>query len=219
MHTMSVRAAARRTALAAAIASTALVGIPSSSPAALAPGETRPAATATLSGPEAHPHRVVRQIEHRSAVRAKRHAELVAERRAERRAELAERRAERGERRAAQAAQSRGDQILSLAANEAGDPYVWGGAGPSSFDCSGFTQYVFAQVGVSLPHSSSAQAGVATRVTDPQPGDLVFFGGSGGVYHVAIYAGDGQIWHAPRSGDVVKLEPMWTTSGVFYGRV
>ncbi len=215
MHTMSVRAAARRTALAAAIASTALVGIPSSSPAAQAPGETPPAATATLSGPEAHPHRVVREIEHRSAVRAERHAKLVAERRAER----AERRAERAERRAAQAAQSRGDQILSLVANEAGDPYVWGAAGPSSFDCSGLTQYVFAQVGVSLPHSSSAQAAVATRVTDPQPGDLVFFGGSGGVYHVAIYAGDGQIWHAPRSGDVVKLEPMWTTSGVFYGRV
>ncbi len=215
MHTVSVRASARRTALAAAIAATALVGIPSSS-AAPTPEEARPeVAAASLSGPEAHPRRVIRQVEHRDAVLAKRHAELVAERRAER----AERRAERAERRAAQAALSQGDQVIDLASNEAGDPYVWGAAGPSSFDCSGLTQYVFAQVGVSLPHSSSAQAGMATPVSDPQVGDLVFFSGSGGVYHVAIYAGDGQIWHAPRPGEVVKLEPMWTTSGVSYGRV
>jgi len=118
----------------------------------------------------------------------------------------------------AQAAQTRGDQILSLASNEAGDPYVYGAAGPDAFDCSGFTQYVFAQLGISLPHSSSAQVASTQQVSDPQAGDLVFFTGSGGVYHVAIYAGDGMVWHAPRSGAVVSLEPIWTSS-VFYGRV
>ena len=99
-----------------------------------------------------------------------------------------------------------------------GTPYVYGGEDPSGFDCSGFTQYVFAQVGISLPHSSSAQSAMVEPVTDPQLGDLVFFTGSGGVYHVAIYAGDNTVWHSPRSGDVVSQVPIWTSS-VFYGRV
>ena len=91
------------------------------------------------------------------------------------------------------ALESRGDQVVSLASREAGDPYVYGAAGPDAFDCSGFTQYVYAQLGISLPHSSAAQVGYTVQVSDPQPGDLVFFTGSGGVYHVAIYAGDGMI--------------------------
>jgi peptidoglycan DL-endopeptidase CwlO len=203
MHTMSVRAAARRTALAAtvaALATTPLVA-PAPATAAPAPATTYVDTPAVAAAPSAHPRRVERQ------------AELRAQREAERRAEL------RAEREAAQEAASRGEQVLQLASNEAGDPYVYGAAGPSSFDCSGFTQYVFAQVGVSLPHSSSAQAAMAQPVSDPQPGDLVFFADGGGVYHVAIYAGDGMIWHAPHTGDVVSLEPMWTTSGVSYGRV
>jgi peptidoglycan DL-endopeptidase CwlO len=207
MHTMSVRAAARRTALAAtvaALATTPLVA-PAPATAAPAPATTYVDTPAVAAAPSAHPRRVERQ------------AELRAQREAERRAEL---RAEReAAQEAAQEAASRGEQVLQLASNEAGDPYVYGAAGPSSFDCSGFTQYVFAQVGVSLPHSSSAQAAMAQPVSDPQPGDLVFFADGGGVYHVAIYAGDGMIWHAPHTGDVVSLEPMWTTSGVSYGRV
>ena len=111
-----------------------------------------------------------------------------------------------------------GDQVIALASQEAGDPYVYGAAGPDAFDCSGFTQYVFAQVGISLPHSSSAQAGIARPVSDPVPGDLVFFTGSGGVYHVGIYAGDNTVWHSPNSGSVVSQEPIWSSS-VFYGRV
>lgn len=111
-----------------------------------------------------------------------------------------------------------GERIIDLASREAGDPYVYGAAGPDAFDCSGFTQYVFAQVGISLPHSSSAQAAMVEPVSDPQVGDLVFFTGSGGVYHVAIYAGDNTVWHSPRSGDVVSQAPIWTSS-VFYGRV
>jgi len=210
MHTMSVRAAARRTALAATVAALATTPLVAPAPVtatpvpAVAPVDAQaatPAATSAVQGaPAAHPRRVERR------------SELREQRKAERRAEL------RAEREAAQAAESRGEQVLQLASNEAGDPYVYGAAGPSSFDCSGLTQYVFAQVGVTLPHSSSAQAGVAEPVSDPQPGDLVFFSDGGGVYHVAIYAGDGMIWHAPRTGEVVSLEPIWTSS-VFYGRV
>lgn len=202
MHTMSVRARARRTALAAMVAALTTTSIVDSAPA---PAVPTPAERTAESGvapglPRAHPHRVERQ------------AELRAEREAERRAER------RAEREAAEAAEGRGEQIVALASNEAGDPYAWGAAGPDAFDCSGFTQYVFAQVGIALPHSSSAQAAMAQPVSDPQPGDLVFFTGSGGVYHVAIYAGDGYVWHSPRSGDVVHKAQIWTSS-VFYGRV
>jgi cell wall-associated NlpC family hydrolase len=212
MHTMSVRAAARRTALAAArrtalaptvaaLAATSIVA-PTIAPASAmpVPSGVHLEAPAVLDTPRAHPRRVARQAE----LRQQREAELRAQRREERKAE--------------QAAQSRGDQIIAVASQEAGDPYVYGAAGPDSFDCSGFTQYVFAQLGISLPHSSSAQAGMVQQVSDPQLGDLVFFTGSGGVYHVAIYAGDGTVWHAPSSGEVVSLEPIWTSS-VFYGRV
>jgi cell wall-associated NlpC family hydrolase len=205
MHTMSVRALARRTALAATAAALATTPIVAPTPAsAVAAPIDRKVDAAAPGLPRAHPHRVARQTELREEREAERRAELRADRRAEREA--------------AQAAQTRGDEIIALASNEAGDPYVYGAAGPDAFDCSGFTQYVFAQVGISLPHSSSAQAGMAQPVSDPQPGDLVFFTGSGGVYHVAIYAGNGQIWHSPHPGAVVSLEPIWTSS-VFYGRV
>jgi cell wall-associated NlpC family hydrolase len=85
--------------------------------------------------------------------------------------------------------------------------YVWGGASPSGFDCSGLVTYVFAQVGVSLPHSSYALYGVGSPVSRDQlqPGDLVFFDGLG---HVGIYIGGGQFIHAPHTGDVVKISSL-----------
>ena len=88
-----------------------------------------------------------------------------------------------------------------------GVPYVWGGASPSGFDCSGLTMYVYAQVGVSLPHSSYAQYGMGVAVSQSQlqPGDLVFFYGLG---HVGIYIGGGQYIHAPHTGDVVKISSL-----------
>ena len=123
------------------------------------------------------------------------------------------------EREAAQAAQTLGDQIISLASQEAGDPYVYGAAGPDAFDCSGFTQYVFAQVGISLPHSSSAQAGIAQPVSDPVPGDLVFFTGSRRrLPRGASTPATARCGTHPHSGAVVSQEPIWTSS-VFYGRV
>jgi cell wall-associated NlpC family hydrolase len=85
-----------------------------------------------------------------------------------------------------------------------GVPYVWGGASPSGFDCSGFTMYVYAQVGVSLPHNAAAQYGMGSPVSmgQLQAGDLVFFYGLG---HVGIYIGGGQFIHSPHTGDVVKI--------------
>lgn len=97
--------------------------------------------------------------------------------------------------------------VVAIAMQYLGVPYVWGGASPSGFDCSGFIQYVFNQVGVSLPHHAASQYGYGTPVAlnDLQPGDLVFFDGLG---HAGIYIGGGQFIHAPHTGDVVKISSM-----------
>ncbi|MEY4130091.1 MAG: hypothetical protein RLZZ31_215 [Actinomycetota bacterium] len=102
-----------------------------------------------------------------------------------------------------------------------GSPYVWAAAGPSAFDCSGFTQWAFAQAGVRLPHFSGAQYAMTARISRSQlqPGDLVFWGG-GGSSHVAIYIGGNQLLHAFGSGgvDVTALDGWWMPpSG--YGRL
>lgn len=110
--------------------------------------------------------------------------------------------------------------VLSIAAAQSGDRYAYGGNGPDSFDCSGFTQYVFGKVGISLPHSSGAQRSMARRVSSPQPGDLVFVhnGGGGSVSHVAIYAGNGYWYEASNPSRPVGKHRAWT-SNVSYGRV
>jgi peptidoglycan DL-endopeptidase CwlO len=94
--------------------------------------------------------------------------------------------------------------VVGIAMRYLGTPYVWGGASPAGFDCSGFVMYVYSQVGVSLPHSSYAQYGYGSAVSsgDLQAGDLVFFDGLG---HVGIYIGGGQFIHSPHTGDVVKI--------------
>jgi peptidoglycan DL-endopeptidase CwlO len=110
--------------------------------------------------------------------------------------------------------------VLSIAAAQSGDRYVHGGSGPDSFDCSGFTQYVFGKVGISLPHSSGAQRSMARRISSPQPGDLVFVhnGGGGSVSHVAIYAGNGYWYEASNPSTGVGKHRAWS-SNVSYGRV
>jgi len=97
-------------------------------------------------------------------------------------------------------------EVVSIAKSKLGAPYVWGAAGPDTFDCSGFTMWVYARVGVSLPHSSRAQINVGQRVSRANlaPGDLVFFGTSV-IHHVGIYVGGGMYIHAPHTGDVVKI--------------
>ena len=94
--------------------------------------------------------------------------------------------------------------VVGVAMQYLGTPYVYGGASPSGFDCSGFIMYVYAQVGVSLPHNAAAQYGYGTPVdrSQLQPGDLVFFNGLG---HAGIYVGGGSFIHSPHTGDVVKI--------------
>jgi peptidoglycan DL-endopeptidase CwlO len=97
---------------------------------------------------------------------------------------------------------------VGIAMQYLGIPYKWGGASPATgFDCSGFTMYVFAQLGVSLPHHAASQYGMGTPVSkaELQPGDLVFFNGLG---HMGMYIGGGNFIHAPRTGDVVKISSL-----------
>ncbi len=106
--------------------------------------------------------------------------------------------------------------VLGVAASLVGIYYSYGGTSPSTgFDCSGFTQYVFAQVGISIPRTAEDQRRAATPVSSPQPGDLVFFGIP--AYHVGIYAGNGMMYDSPRTGKAVALRSVWS-SDVSYGR-
>ncbi len=102
---------------------------------------------------------------------------------------------------------SRYGGVVGIAMQYLGVPYVWGGASPRGFDCSGLVQYAFAQVGVSLPHSTYALWPMGTPVSRDQlqSGDLVFFNGLG---HMGIYIGNNQMIHAPHTGDVVKISSL-----------
>ncbi|WP_406543545.1 NlpC/P60 family protein [Clostridium ljungdahlii] len=102
-----------------------------------------------------------------------------------------------------------GEEVAQLAEQYQGVPYVRGGADPSGFDCSGLVQYVYSQLGISLPRTSEEQFTVGTPVDKDnlQPGDLVFFEGSS-PGHVAIYTGGGDIVAATHSGSDVKVESL-----------
>ncbi|MBA2616192.1 MAG: C40 family peptidase [Actinobacteria bacterium] len=98
--------------------------------------------------------------------------------------------------------------VVGIAMRYLGVPYRWGGASPGTgFDCSGFIMYVYAQVGVSLPHNAAMQYGYGSPVSRSElaPGDLVFFDGLG---HNGMYIGGGQFIHSPHTGDVVKISSL-----------
>ena len=97
-----------------------------------------------------------------------------------------------------------------------GQPYVYGAAGPTRFDCSGFTKYVYSRMGKYLPHSSSGQYTSSSVVHITQShravGDLIFMrSSSGSIYHVGIYAGSNRWWVAPKTGDHVKLQTLYSS--------
>ncbi|HZQ16002.1 MAG TPA: NlpC/P60 family protein [Gaiellaceae bacterium] len=98
-------------------------------------------------------------------------------------------------------------EAAQIALKYLGVPYVWGGASPAGFDCSGLVLYVYAQLGIALPHYAAAQysLGVPVPRAELQPGDLVFFDN---LDHVGIYIGGGEMVHAPQTGDVVKITPL-----------
>lgn len=109
---------------------------------------------------------------------------------------------------------------VEVALAQQGDPYRWAASGPDSFDCSGLIMFAYKAAGVSLPHSSRALRGMTERISvdELQPGDLVF--GGSPVHHVGMYIGDGQMVHAPHSGDVVRVASVYSTSKpVSFGRL
>ena len=109
------------------------------------------------------------------------------------------------------------EQILTVARKQLGDPYRAGGAGPDSFDCGGFTQFVFKRaLGMDIARTSWGQYDQVQRVKtkDALPGDLVFFF-EGGAHHVGIYLGDGQMIDAPEPGKRISVNPI---SGSWWGR-
>ena len=107
---------------------------------------------------------------------------------------------------------------VNAALSQVGKPYVWGAAGPNSYDCSGLTMWAWAHAGVSLPHSSSAQYGATSRVSqsDWQPGDLLFYGSP--IHHVGMYIGGGQMVEAPYTGASVRVVSPYRSDYVGAGR-
>lgn len=107
---------------------------------------------------------------------------------------------------------SEGGSIVSIAMRYIGTPYVYGGTTPSGFDCSGFTSYVYAQVGIDLPRTSGAQrsAGTVVSASEARPGDLVWKPG-----HIGIYAGDGMMIDSPSSGKSVSHREIWFSNPTF----
>lgn len=107
---------------------------------------------------------------------------------------------------------------LRIALNQIGDPYVYGAAGPSSFDCSGLTSYAYGHAGLRLPRTSDGQGRYVNRIhrKNMRRGDLVFFYDGGGVYHVGINLGRRHghrvIVHAPYPGKRVQRERIWTNN-------
>jgi cell wall-associated NlpC family hydrolase len=98
-----------------------------------------------------------------------------------------------------------GARAVRVARSQLGVPYVWGGASPTGFDCSGLVMWVYGRLGVDLPHNAAALygAGRPVRLSAMRPGDLVFFSGLG---HVGLYVGHGRMIHAPHSGRTVEIE-------------
>jgi cell wall-associated NlpC family hydrolase len=110
-----------------------------------------------------------------------------------------------------------GTAAVQEAGRHHGQPYVYGAAGPTRFDCSGFTLYVYGRLGKRLPHNTSAQYSAVRHIakSSKQVGDLIFIRSSNGsLGHVGIYAGNGTMWDAPKPGDVVRHRAIYSSNYV-----
>lgn len=110
-----------------------------------------------------------------------------------------------------------GSGVLAIAGRYVGVRYVYGGTTPRGFDCSGYVQYVFRQVGVKLPRTADQQMRAGRRIPRSQarPGDLVAFVSGGSAYHIGIYAGGNQMYDAPRPGKSISKRAIWSATVVF----
>jgi cell wall-associated NlpC family hydrolase len=117
-------------------------------------------------------------------------------------------------------------RIVALAHQYMGTPYVWGGRSPRGFDCSGFAEYLYGKVGISIPRTTytqwTARNGRAVKKSQLQPGDLVFFRGSdskGGLPgHVGVYIGNGKMIDAPHTGADVRIDDVFSFGGYMGAR-
>jgi cell wall-associated NlpC family hydrolase len=114
----------------------------------------------------------------------------------------------------------KGAAVLAIAARYVGVPYVYGGTTPAGFDCSGYTKYVYQLLGVSIPRTTDEQLAATSLIprSQAQPGDLVFFLSGGHAYHEGIYAGDGMMYDAPRTGRSISKRDIFA-GDVVYGRI
>ncbi len=115
---------------------------------------------------------------------------------------------------------AKGSSVVAVAMRYLGVPYVYGGTTPRGFDCSGFSQYVYGLLGITLPRTAQQQYDATRRISRSQAvaGDLVFFFSGGTVSHLGIYLGGNMMVAAPKTGDVVKQEPIYSAN-VAFGRV
>jgi cell wall-associated NlpC family hydrolase len=121
----------------------------------------------------------------------------------------------------AYAARMRSYHIVAAARAQRGKPYRFGARGPSAFDCSGLTGYAYRSVRLTLPRTADGQFRATRRIAKAaaRPGDLVFWLSGGHAYHVAVYAGAGRVWHAPKPGERVQLTAIWSWGQVRFGRL
>ncbi len=110
-----------------------------------------------------------------------------------------------------------GSSVLAVAARYVGTPYLYGGTTPRGFDCSGFTGYVYRQLGISLPRTANEQMRGTKQISRSQAraGDLVFFVSGGRAYHNGLYAGDGMMYDSPRSGKTLQKREIWSADVIF----
>jgi cell wall-associated NlpC family hydrolase len=118
------------------------------------------------------------------------------------------------------AALLRGERIVAAARSQHGKPYRRGASGPAAFDCSGLSGYAYRAAHIKLPRTANGQFRAAHPVSRAaaRPGDLVFWVQGRHAYHVAVYAGAGRVWHAPKPGDRVRLAAIWSPREVRFGR-